>query len=87
MSSDIEVYILWNKLCEQFKDQLLSPDSLNSYFQLQQMEDRHVNSFTYVAVEHLWKHYPKSQISLSQQSQSRPFTCLKRRAVFVLFFV
>ena len=77
MSSDIVVYILRNKLCEQFRDQFLSPYSLDSYLQLKQMEDRPLNGFTYVAVEHLWKHYPKSQTALSQQSQSRPFTCLK----------
>lgn len=85
MSRDIEVYVLRNKLCEQFRDRFLSPYSLDSHLKLKQMRDRHLNSFTWVAVEHLWKHYPKSQIALSQQSQSRPFTCLKHKGFFCLF--
>lgn len=77
MSSDIQVYILRSKLCEHFRDQFLSPYSLDSYLKLKQMEDRYPKSFTFVVVEHMWKHYPKSQTALSQKSQSRPFTCLK----------
>lgn len=83
MSSDTEVYTLRYKLCEEIRDQFLSPYSQDSYLQLKQMEDRHLNTFTYVAVEHLWKHYPKSQIVLLQQR--RPFTCLKCKAGVVLF--
>jgi len=82
MLSNTKVSTLRNKLCEQFQGQFLSPYSLDIYLQLKQMEDKYLNGFTYVAVEHLWKHYPKGQIALSQQSQSRLFTCLKRKEVF-----
>lgn len=53
MSSDLGVYILGTKLCEQSPEQFLSPDSLYSYLQLKQTEDRHLNSFTHGAAEHL----------------------------------
>lgn len=86
MSSDIQVYILRGKLCEHFRDQFLSPYSLDSYLKLKQMEDRYPKSFTFADVEHMWKYYPKSQIALSQKSQSRPFTCLKYKVLWVWGF-
>lgn len=86
MSSDIQVYILRGKLCEHFRDQFLSPYSLDSYLKLKQMEDRYPKSFTFADAERMWKHYPKSQIALSQKSQSRPFTCLKYKVLWVWGF-
>lgn len=66
MSSDIEILILSNRLCDQFRDHRLSPYSLNSYLPLEQMECKHLNTCTYMATEHLWKYDPKCQIAVSK---------------------
>lgn len=53
MSSDIGIFILSNRLCDQFRDHCLSPYNLNSYLPLEQIEYKHLNTCTYVATEHL----------------------------------
>lgn len=85
MSSDIRIFILSNRLRDQFRDHCFSPYSLNFYLPLEQIEYKHLNTCIYVATEHLWKHDPKCQIALSQ-SQSRPLTRLKSFLLLLFLF-